>query len=99
MSKLLDAIRRDPDAVFEIEATLLSGNMMRGTVGPMINGCVCWVCRFSINPPSDADIAHARLMTDELMGCPAEFERVSYTQQEYEAAAAALRGFMGGGMG
>ncbi len=99
MSKLLDAIRRDPDAVFEIEATLPSGNVMLATMGPMINGSLCVIATFSVDPASDSDMAHAKQMMDELMGQPAEFTRVSNSRREFDAAAAALRGFMGGGMG
>ncbi len=99
MSKLLDAIRRDPDAVFEIEATLPSGNVMLATMGPMINGKLSGAIKFSLGAASDVDVAHARRIVDELMGQSAEFARVSHSQQEREANAAALRGLMGGGMG
>lgn len=99
MTRLMEAILNDPAAVFEFEATLPSGNVMSGTIGPIIGDKLCSHIGFSANPASDEDIRFAKSAMDECVGSPAAMVAVSQTKQEREAAAMAARRFLGGGQG
>jgi len=98
-TRLRDELVADPSAVFEIRATLPSGNVMSGTVGPLIGDRVCSRIEFSVNP-SDEDTADAIATMDELMGgAERQFLRVAKTAKEGAEAIAARRRFLGGGQG
>ena len=99
MSRLLDEIAKDPSAVFEVEAELPSGNMMFGTVGPLVGKALCCRIMFRKDPASDEDIAAAKSALDQALGRAADFFNVSKTPEEHRAANAAARRFMGGGQG
>lgn len=99
MSKLMDYLRENPTAVFEINIDLPSGVRLSGTAGPMINGVAVVDVSFSPGPPSDADLARAREVMNYLMGVPAAFMEVSSTPEEHKAALVKMRRMMGGGQG
>ena len=97
MSRLLDEILKDPDAVFEIDADLPSGNHMYGTVGPMIGANLAASIRFR-NEPVAEDVQIARDVIHNQLGKP-ELEICSHSPDEHMKAARKLREFMGGGQG
>lgn len=97
--RLLEEIRKDPAAVFGFEARLPSGNVMRGTVGPLVGDRLCIQAGFAVVPPSAEDINVARAMLDEIMGQPPAICHVVNNAQEREASKKVFRKFMGGGQG
>jgi hypothetical protein len=99
MTKLMQAIAENPEAVFEIEANLPSGNRMSGTAGPMIGAKICVHMNFAKSPASADDIAIARRVLDQLFESEAAFIAVSNTADEHSQAVKEMRAFMGGGEG
>lgn len=96
MSRLLDAIREDPDAVFAFEADLPSGNRMSGTIGPVVNGKILSHVTFRDNPPSAEDIRITKETLNRAMGLAPVFTGITDSREE---ASAIVRRFMGGGQG
>ena len=98
MSRLLDALRADPSASFQLECSLPSGNVMRGVVGPMMGAKVAANLYFD-NDPSEDDLSLAREIIDYQMGTAPEIAMVTNTTEERHVAEAAMRRFFGGGQG
>ena len=98
MSRLLDALRKDPGASFQLECELPSGNIMRGVIGPMMGAKVAANISFD-SEPSDGDISLAREILDHQMGTTPHIAMRSNTPEERNAAEAAMRRFFGGGQG
>jgi hypothetical protein len=97
--RLRDELLKDPDAVFQIEADLPSGNQLRGTVGPIINNRVMVRLTFTTQPPSEDDLAWGRRVMDSLMGGPPTFAATISTSTERAAAITEMQKFLGGGKG
>lgn len=95
----MDEIRKDPQATFEIEAALPSGNKIHGTVGPVINGRLLAHIEFAKNPASEDDVKVARALMDKMMDRPASVVLQSDTSAEYAVNLQKARGFLGGGEG
>jgi hypothetical protein len=98
VSRLLEEILKDPDAVFELAADLPSGNRMMGTVGPKIGNKLCASITFRDCPASDEDVRIAKEVLNQQLGEPA-FAILSTGQKEHNDALMVARRFMGGGMG
>ena len=99
MTKLLQSMLDDPDAVFEITADLPSGNRMTGTVGPMIGANLVVSVTFSKFPVSDEDVRIARYALDQALGKEPVVVAVSNSAEEHVQAIKKARLFMGGGEG
>lgn len=99
VSRLLDELRRDPDAVFEVRATLPSGNQMMAAVGPVIGENFCVHVEFALNPPSEADIDTAKQAINLLLGMTPQYSATAHTREQKIAALRERRRFLGGGEG
>lgn len=96
MSRLMDELRKDPNAVFEVNADLPSGNRMLGTVGPLLNGRLCASVHFSQIPPSTEDVSLAKAIMVQQIG--SEPEQIASVNDSADASAI-VRNFVGGGKG
>lgn len=94
MTRLMFEILKDPDAVFELDADLPTGNRMMGTVGPLIGDRLVSSITFVKSPASEEDITIARRVLDTALGQPSVFALVSNSEAERSANLAELRKFM-----
>lgn len=85
MSRLMDEIREDPNAVFGIEADLPSGNRLIGAIGPMVGDRLSCELTFA-SPPSEEDMAYARATANQLIGHPPQFVIASTTKADHDKA-------------
>ena len=99
MTKLMREILKDPDAVFQFEADLPSGNRMIGTCGPLIGDRLHSAITFSVSPASEQDVALAQRVFSLAIGKIPEIAKVSNSPEEREENLKTIRKFMGGGQG
>lgn len=99
MSKLLDAIREDPTAVFSVEVDLPSGNRMDAKVGPMVNGRLVVNIGFDKQPPTDADIHLAERVMSQLMGSEPDYMDVHTGAEEHARAKVIAEAYLRGESG
>ena len=99
MTKLMSEILKDPDAVFQFEADLPSGNRMIGTCGPLIGDRLHAAITFSRSPASEQDVALAQRVFNLAIGKLPEIAQVSNSPEQREEALKTMRKFMGGGQG
>ena len=98
MTKLMRELLADPDATFEIEADLPSGNTLYGTVGPIIGSKMQSQVGFA-NTATDEDVKMARMILDRMVGMPPAKVIETHSTQELTEARRDMRRFMGGGEG
>ena len=96
MTRLEEELRKDPAATFDFSCELPSGNVMHGTVGPLIGGRLVASVAFERQPHSEKDAADAQYVLACLLGCPPTDALTVRSAEEYSRRA---REFLGGGQG
>jgi len=99
MTKLMREIAKDPDATWQVEIDLPSGNMAIGTIGPLINGRLCASVTFRQQDASEADVKFAHEALNFVIGKPEAFVNVSRTAEERKKSITEVKKFFGGGNG
>lgn len=93
MSKLMDELRDDPNAVFEISADLPSGNTLIGLIGPMVG--IRLTAEFSFTgPATEEDMEWARKTAEQIIGIKPDFIMDSRNKAEHDNALAKAHQFM-----
>ena len=98
MTKLMREILKDPNAVFEIEADLPSGNRMIGTIGPVFDGKMSSSIQFRDDPPIESDLELAVAVLNKALGVDAIYANVSESTEGRREQLAIMRKFLGGGV-
>ena len=93
MTRLMREMSKDPEAVFELEADLPSGNRMIGTVGPTIGDRMQAAITFRTSPASEQDITLAQRVLELAIGSVAEVAVVSNSPAEREEGLKVIRKF------
>lgn len=92
-------LREKPEMVFQLSATLPSGTLMTGTIGPMIGRQVITEIKLHTRVLNQADLKMANAIVEEALGRGHSFQRLCRTVGDRNKALAELRARMGGGMG